>query len=50
MLTAISSGVTARMGVPMGVCTRSMEDWGMPASRSRWFTDAVFRREPMTPT
>ena len=26
MLTAISSGVTARMGVPMGVCTRSMED------------------------
>ena len=50
MLTAISSGVTARMGVPMGVCTRSMEDWGMPASSSRWFTDAVFRREPMTPT
>lgn len=26
MLTAISSGVTARIGVPMGVCTRSMED------------------------
>lgn len=41
MLTAISSGVTARMGVPMGVCTRAMASSGMPASRSRWFTDAV---------
>ena len=50
MLTAISSGVTARMGVPMGVCTRSMDSSGMPASSSRWFTEAVFRREPMTPT
>ena len=48
--THLSSGVTARMGVPMGVCTRAMASSGMPASRSRWFTDAVLRREPMTPT
>ena len=50
MLTAISAGVTARMAVPMGVWICAMDSSGMPASRSRWFTEAVLVREPMTPT
>lgn len=50
MDTAISSGVTALMGVPTGVWTKAIFSSGMPASRRRWFTKAVFFREPMTPT
>ena len=38
MDTAISSGVTALIAVPMGVWTKAIFSSGMPASRSRWFT------------
>ena len=49
MDTAISSGVTALMAVPMGVWTLAMAASLMPASRSRALTLAVLAREPMTP-
>lgn len=38
METAISSGVTALMAVPMGVWTEAMASSVMPASRRRWLT------------
>ena len=49
MDTAISSGVTALMGVPMGVWTEAMAASPIPASRRRALTLAVLAREPMTP-
>ena len=49
MDTAISSGVTALMAVPMGVWTEAMAVSLIPTSRRRWLTLAVLLREPMTP-
>lgn len=50
MLIAISSGVSAPMARPMGMCTASMSACGMPAASICWRAAAILRREPISPT
>ena len=50
MLIAISSGVSAPMARPMGMCTASMSACGTPAASICWRAAAILRREPIRPT
>ena len=50
MLIAISSGVSAPIARPMGMCTASMSACGMPAASICWRAAAILRREPIRPT
>ena len=50
MLTAISSGVSAPIGRPIGAWTRSSSPASMPSSRKASIVWATFRRLPIMPT
>ena len=48
-LTAISSGVSAAMSRPMGICTASIASCDIPAFSMSSRPVAIFRRDPMSP-
>jgi hypothetical protein len=50
MLTAISSGVSAPIGRPIGACNSASAASGIPASCALSLTTATLRRLPINPT